>query len=355
MKDNEIARYKIAIELYKLDAQAQHHNFNIFFIVHAIILGFIFRILTTDEISSTLLITVGIAGIFLCILMGMGYYRISRLCHFRVDQAIEYEPKGWELVGGKSKSYHDNKVVKLSEGAEKMKLLGRLKNNNIRYIVIFLITIVYVIFVINGCQKLDSSFTSINWELTIELILVIAAAGAAIFAGLTWKQAQKFREDERRIKHAYLTPINDPGHFKKITSETDQSVLLVGMINSGYYACNNIKADLFLFGTDQSPIRMPIGEPEYSMTFNCVNPVPHEAIWTIDISRDGLLRLGFTNNYDPMDHYLIVKVRYYDIVLKIIRDDIFSWYIGSNHLLGEYDIEIKNILESLVSNYDPII
>lgn len=151
-EDEKERRFKVVLNLYQLDSQALWNVFNSFFLVHALIAGFLLKVIMEKPMESGVVIIVVILGIFLWLLWMLGYYRASQTCAFRLKQAQETEPEGWEIVGGKAKDYFNNFEITINGNKERMPFLAWFYNqyNRVFIMAAFIVLYIYVIWYLSG-------------------------------------------------------------------------------------------------------------------------------------------------------------------------------------------------------------
>lgn len=184
-------------------------------------------------------------------------------------------------------------------------------------------------------------------ENVMNSILALAAIGAAIFAGLTWRQAKKFKDNDNKSRRAYIAPLSNPGYIKTDAELGESNGIFINLQNYGINSAINIEGYLLAYNKadiDGTNINPPPIFPPY--TFYATNPIPHNAElnfkhqrFSADFSFDILLT-GF----------YVLLLKYTDFVMKCNYEDRFYWKLEDNNLV-EIDIETREKLDNLVEIY----
>jgi|GEM_PF-6138787 len=142
--DELVKKFTAILNQYNLDTQAQWNIFTSFFVVHALIAGFLVNFASKTTPNIWIIVPFSIFGLLLSIFWFMGYLRASETCMFRLKQAQESEPNNWYIFGGKAKDYFEGSEINI--GDEPMKMpFNKWKNRFNRYAIILIFTLFYII------------------------------------------------------------------------------------------------------------------------------------------------------------------------------------------------------------------
>lgn len=128
MEDQEIQfeRYKIAVEQVRYEGKLGWDNFRTFLIAHTIFIGFLLKgAFESQDIYSIESFCVSLIGIWLCIAWWATKERNHAYYIFRMAQARELEPDGWNYFKGKGQKFSDGESVKIEKKPYQIHKLGR--------------------------------------------------------------------------------------------------------------------------------------------------------------------------------------------------------------------------------------
>jgi len=149
MKNDNIERYKIALDIFNTESRAQQWLFNSHFVVHGIILGLLFRQINfcSTNVNYHLITLVSSIGLVLALLFLFGYYRASKIAGYRMAELMQLEKtlnndnRDWEFFSGKAEKYCNPRF--LDKSNEVIPFFARFKNKWIRYVTINIIIALY--------------------------------------------------------------------------------------------------------------------------------------------------------------------------------------------------------------------
>jgi len=151
MSTNDSERYKIALSLFDTQSSAQQWLFNSHFVVHGIILSYLFSQLNISpcHANNNLITIVGGIGAFLGLLFLLGYYRASKIAGYRMTELKQLEENNknitWEYFSGKTEDYINpgDSTKSKKKDEDVIPFVARFKNKWIRYIIINIIIALY--------------------------------------------------------------------------------------------------------------------------------------------------------------------------------------------------------------------
>lgn len=188
-----------------------------------------------------------------------------------------------------------------------------------------------------------------SFQFYINIIIAISAILAAIFSGLTLRQAMKFHIYERESNRAYLTPSDNPGYFKvHVNLIANKPRLFLSLTNHGKNPASLIKSYLYSFNQADidNPIIKPI--PKFMIDFFEFNPIPYKSVYSIKIDKITLENSGIHDFHVLITNYLLLKIEYYDQILGKCFNDKFIWLINSDESLVEINkIQYKSFSKIL--------
>ncbi|MBC8400611.1 MAG: hypothetical protein H8E14_03895 [Candidatus Marinimicrobia bacterium] len=169
----------------------------------------------------------------------------------------------------------------------------------------------------------------------IYVITALSAAGAAIFAGLTWRSSKKFREEENLSRRAYLTPADEPGYMVISDDPLDiDPVVKIVLINSGTNPCKDINILMLAYNRtvvdDKSPVI-------FHLKTHMSNPLPKNGKLFITATKNDLKKYGYNNMHILASSFIVVSVKYTDIILQKEDTIIFHWELNDERKLAEID------------------
>jgi len=175
MKNDNIERYKIALDLFNTESRAQQWLFNSHFVVHGIILGFLFRQLNvcSTNMNYYLITLVCLVGFALGLLFLFGYYRASKIAGYRMaelqrlEETLNNDIGDWEFFCGKTEKYCNPKC--LDKSKDVIPFFARFKNKWIRFITINIIIALYTY------PLLEKVIDAVGIFLVISLIEILIA------------------------------------------------------------------------------------------------------------------------------------------------------------------------------------
>jgi hypothetical protein len=124
-------------------------------------------------------------------------------------------------------------------------------------------------------------------NLILNSLLALAAIGAAIFAGLTWRQAQKFNKDEKESRRAFIAPDDDPGFLRTFCNSDEDTRFSVILVNFGLNPISRVECKYDFFGDIQKFL-----EPIWGFNTFASNTIPHGSKFKMEFSKKGLLNEG---------------------------------------------------------------
>lgn len=185
----------------------------------------------------------------------------------------------------------------------------------------------------------------------IEALIAFGAIGAAIFAGLTFKQAIKFKEEDQKSRQAFITPRPDPGFvcFPKEFEELE--CLRISLKNYGINTATRIEGDLFACMKAIDDGKEKMVDPIFIQSFHRYNSMPHTADWNISLEKNDFNTIGITDNeiLIILVQYLIMTIKYHDNVLDEDFYDTFFWYRSGSGKLVEVASEDVALLRAVLS------
>jgi hypothetical protein len=129
MKDEntEIQRYKLAVEQVRYEAYLAWQNFSTYLIVHAILMAFLLRYSFDYESlrSNISVLIASLVGLLLCVPWRTTSLRNSAYHSFRMAQARELEPEGWNYICGRGQEFALGSSVKADGDDHRIPWLGR--------------------------------------------------------------------------------------------------------------------------------------------------------------------------------------------------------------------------------------
>lgn len=186
-----------------------------------------------------------------------------------------------------------------------------------------------------------------NWiEIIINTVVALAAAGAAIFGGLTWRQAKKFKDNENKSRRAYIAPETIPGTIQLSQSiEEPYGIYDITLKNYGTNSASNI--EVILFGYNEADIEGVNSNPSPIFQFktSSFNPIPSSS--DLKLTFKSLSRESF--NFEMLlTGYLAMYVKYNDEILGQQFTDCFYWKPDDNKVLSEIKPKEYQILSGLL-------
>jgi hypothetical protein len=116
--DPNIARYRAAVELIRVEADRLFQTFAAFLVAEALVAGFLLN--AVDQSSEpAVIIVAAVFGFVVCGLWYASYERHAETYTFRVAQASEAEPDGWDLLRHRGKDLADGDKVPIPGEREK--------------------------------------------------------------------------------------------------------------------------------------------------------------------------------------------------------------------------------------------
>jgi len=184
----------------------------------------------------------------------------------------------------------------------------------------------------------------------VEGVLAVSAIAAAIFAGLTLRQARKFNLEESRSRRAYLTPSDHPGFLKKQDALSLEPSLQIDFLNSGVNPCHHVRGLLVAFVKSEDGIGNVYYEGLFREEHFANNPIPKSGHWLVQVSRQTFQSGGISEMSIILSGFILFKVRYSDRVLRDTYEDTFLWRRSAEGELVEvqppdYDNLLKNAQE----------
>lgn len=128
MEDQQIQleRYKIAVEKVRYEGKLGWDNFRTFLIAHSIFIGFLLKdVFESQDIYSIESFCVSLIGIWLCIAWWATKKRNHVYYIFRMAQARELEPDGWNYFKEKGQKFSDGKSVEIQGECYQISKLGQ--------------------------------------------------------------------------------------------------------------------------------------------------------------------------------------------------------------------------------------
>jgi hypothetical protein len=145
--DEKKILYKIAVEQVRHEANLSWYVFQTYIIVHTILVGFLLSNAFAKSLASPYgILIISAVGLFLCIPWRATSKRNSAYHHFRMAQARELEPEGWDFLKGKGKSFADGNEVEAGGEKHKITCLAQILRRPVaaKYIV-YAFVLVYII------------------------------------------------------------------------------------------------------------------------------------------------------------------------------------------------------------------
>jgi hypothetical protein len=180
------------------------------------------------------------------------------------------------------------------------------------------------------------------FNLILNSLLALAAIGAAIFAGLTLRQAQKFNREERQARRAYLAPNDDPGFLRTFCDSDEDIRFSVQLINYGVNPTSRVECKYDFFDDIQKFPKSLWGFDTFAS-----NPIPHGSQFKMELTKKYLLSVGIEDISVARIKYIVLKLKYYDIFLSKELKDTFCWQVKEDKL-NEVNFEERKKLINLI-------
>lgn len=159
-EEKELEMYKVAIDLVRFEGEMLWQINNAFMVVHTIFISFIaitgFSVTMENENLNLPCFIGGILGIVLIVPWYGTFLRNSKYYHFRMAQAREIEPSGWDIIRGRAKQFADGKEVTIDEPYKMGFFSNWMKNKRALNWVISVFVIIYLILVSYGIKAIDN-------------------------------------------------------------------------------------------------------------------------------------------------------------------------------------------------------
>ncbi len=132
------------------------------------------------------------------------------------------------------------------------------------------------------------SFIEDSLNLIINSLLAIATICASIFAGLTWRQAQKSHKEERKSRRTFIAPDDDPG-FLKYNCEFDDDICFSTYLkNYGINPSTKLECKFNFFNNSQDFL--------FGYDTHASNPIPYNGRFIIELTKESLQKDDITIN-----------------------------------------------------------
>ena len=156
MDKNSPDRYRIALQWVQYEGGLLWQIFGAFLLPHTIFLAFLLQAVLGADLPADQpgCFWPSVIGLVLCIPWWAAYNRNSAYYKFRLAQAKDTEPEGWELLNGPVERFADGHEVTVGGGTLRHKGISRLLNT--RRSVTLMIAIFAVVYF--GIAILSSSY-----------------------------------------------------------------------------------------------------------------------------------------------------------------------------------------------------
>ena len=141
--------YEIAILQMRYEGQLLWQRFAAFLTPHTIFLAFLLHAVSSQHLplSSPGIFWAAIVGIALCVPWFAVYVRSSAYYKFRIAQAREAEPQGWELLAGNAEKFSAGELVQVRDRHRMPWLARKLRTEYSGQVMIIMFFIVYLVLV----------------------------------------------------------------------------------------------------------------------------------------------------------------------------------------------------------------
>jgi len=182
-----------------------------------------------------------------------------------------------------------------------------------------------------------------------EFFLAASAISAAIFAGLTWRQAKDLKRSEDEAKCALIYPGDEPGYLK--WGDSAQEVALVlEFKNYGINPASKIKL-LLSFYANFCSLKIGLNVPQMSFKLVCYNPIPRNGKYKIKIARNTFEQYGTNRASFSLSKFLIADLSYDDTKLNKNIEHRFYWHVSPEGMLAEVTAEQHLEVEDAFAKY----
>ena len=212
-------------------------------------------------------------------------------------------------------------------------------------------------------------FEYINLIVNSPYLILIINTILALAAVLTWLNARKTFLELKESKRAYVAPAEDAGFIKLSAERTDDLAVKVSVKNYGLNPASNLNANLYFITQELSDESQEINNSEYFVrrlnfpfpTFQCINPLPSGATFTIKLTREEMINTKLdnsTNTYSSATTSIdgiILEVDFQDAILnKRMGKKPFYWILSKEGDLLEVNSQIYKIYSELINNFKKI-
>ena len=123
----KIQRYQIAVENMRYEGQLLWQISNAFLIVHTVFMAFLLQTTFSQnaKCQSYGLFLAGLIGVLLCIPWMASYQRSSHYYIFRLFQAREVEPEGWDILKNKGEEFSSGQKIRIGKSTCQINWLAR--------------------------------------------------------------------------------------------------------------------------------------------------------------------------------------------------------------------------------------
>lgn len=136
------------------EAQVLWQTSAVFLTANTILFGFIASQIFSNYNQQLLvktnygLMTISILGLIICFIWFVSSRRIGHYYRFRIAQARQREPEGWNLYSGDGQNFSEGSRIKIDDEVHSLEFGRLLKNNDIPAYVICLFVVCYILVVL---------------------------------------------------------------------------------------------------------------------------------------------------------------------------------------------------------------
>jgi hypothetical protein len=137
-------RYEIAILQVRYEGQLLWQRFGAFFIPHGIFLGFLLGEAFDPTLPRSGVFLTSLIGIILCVPWLAVLKRSSAYYTFRIAQAREIEPPGWDLLAGKGERFSAGECVVVRDHHKMPRLARILRTERAGVLLVYMFGFIYL-------------------------------------------------------------------------------------------------------------------------------------------------------------------------------------------------------------------
>lgn len=173
------------------------------------------------------------------------------------------------------------------------------------------------------------------WDIGLSIGTIIIAV-VAIFVSLSSLYLNRIS------KRAYLVPIDFPGEIKLQQENMTRTsgMLTITLENYGVNPAKDTEVEIYTFNDADMDGSNQEARPVLAFQDYCLNPIPKGGKYFIRFETGTIGAIA--------SHFVFVKVKYYDIILKNCYKDVFIWKTNNDGELVEVNPSEAERVKTLV-------